>query len=606
MASYTLYPPIVDGSMPAFIAGKDSYCRVYFSLSKFNSSIDFKNAHVSIVKQSTGEKVVNPVDGDGMYRAAGIIIDMPVIAESIENNIYYVDIANSNLNTSSEKYTGWVPGISYKIQLRLSTVSYKDDNDQNYGQATWLNAYASEFSEWSTVCVVKPTCKPKITFTSIQDGVIKGNDLVGTYINEDVTEPLYNYQVSLYNSSNQLLNQSEWIIAPKNLNQSSIKYVFKYDLKVGDYIVKFDYYTLNGYHEVLTLPCSFVLDVQRTSAVILSTIENPHDFLIETNYKNIFSLTNLYDEEEEGRIGYCLDGIDPLDAVGEEEFTGRYFIRRTDSTTNFTIWEDIKIITKVKDNNAYRFKGEIYYDYTIKDGTFYKYGIQPEIIKTVGGEPRKERGILRAVTNPSIRDMNYSFLVGQHEQQLKLEFDNNITSYKINVTDSNNNTIGGVYPITRRVGNTNYKSFTVSGLISFNMDENFLFMPKVDIYNGYEEVQALYKQRELDQGKYNIAYEREFRENVLKFLSNGKVKLFKSASEGDLLVKLSDVSCSPNQQIGRLVYSFSATATEVAKYNIDNCLKYKITVLDEEGNRTNINLKEYPHSNVSPDTHEEV
>ena len=35
MASYVLYPPIVDGYMPSFVAGNSSYCRVYFSLSKF-------------------------------------------------------------------------------------------------------------------------------------------------------------------------------------------------------------------------------------------------------------------------------------------------------------------------------------------------------------------------------------------------------------------------------------------------------------------------------------------------------------------------------------------------------------------------------------------
>ena len=57
MASYVLYPPIVDGYMPSFVAGNNSYCRVYFSLSKFNSEADFENVQVSITKQTTGEKM---------------------------------------------------------------------------------------------------------------------------------------------------------------------------------------------------------------------------------------------------------------------------------------------------------------------------------------------------------------------------------------------------------------------------------------------------------------------------------------------------------------------------------------------------------------------
>ena len=42
MASLTLYPPIVESSMPAFIAKKDAVCRVYFSLSQFNTRNHFK------------------------------------------------------------------------------------------------------------------------------------------------------------------------------------------------------------------------------------------------------------------------------------------------------------------------------------------------------------------------------------------------------------------------------------------------------------------------------------------------------------------------------------------------------------------------------------
>ena len=39
---------------------------------------------------------------------------------------------------------------------------------------------------------------------------------------------------------------------------------------------------------------------------------------------------------------------------------------------------------------------------------------------------------------------------------------------------------------------------------------------------------------------------------------------------------LSNISITPNETLGRMVYSFSATATEVAAANIDNYVKYGI------------------------------
>jgi hypothetical protein len=57
---------------------------------------------------------------------------------------------------------------------------------------------------------------------------------------------------------------------------------------------------------------------------------------------------------------------------------------------------------------------------------------------------------------------------------------------------------------------------------------------------------------------------------------DGKVKLFRSPTEGNYLVRLTDVSFSPNQQLGRMIWTFSATANEIAANTIDNYYKYKI------------------------------
>ena len=70
--------------------------------------------------------------------------------------------------------------------------------------------------------------------------------------------------------------------------------------------------------------------------------------------------------------------------------------------------------------------------------------------------------------------------------------------------------------------------------------------------------------------------ERKYREKVMEWLTNGKPKLFRSPTEGNIIVVLSAVSFTPFQNSERMVYSFTATATEVAEYNLDNLIAYNL------------------------------
>jgi hypothetical protein len=60
----------------------------------------------------------------------------------------------------------------------------------------------------------------------------------------------------------------------------------------------------------------------------------------------------------------------------------------------------------------------------------------------------------------------------------------------------------------------------------------------------------------------------------LDWLNNGKPKLFRSAAEGNYIVRLMNVSLSPNDTLGRMLHTFTATAYEIAEYNYDNLKKY--------------------------------
>lgn len=79
----------------------------------------------------------------------------------------------------------------------------------------------------------------------------------------------------------------------------------------------------------------------------------------------------------------------------------------------------------------------------------------------------------------------------------------------------------------------------------------------------------------------NIFREKIFKLDVLDWLTNGETKLFRSPTEGNYLVRLMNVSLSPEDGTGRMLHSFNCTAYEVAECTHENMLKYGTLDLPE-------------------------
>jgi hypothetical protein len=60
----------------------------------------------------------------------------------------------------------------------------------------------------------------------------------------------------------------------------------------------------------------------------------------------------------------------------------------------------------------------------------------------------------------------------------------------------------------------------------------------------------------------------------LNWLNNGSIKLFKSSTEGNYLVRLFNVSLSPEEKVGRMLHSFSAVAYEIDKISPETLEQY--------------------------------
>ena len=76
-----------------------------------------------------------------------------------------------------------------------------------------------------------------------------------------------------------------------------------------------------------------------------------------------------------------------------------------------------------------------------------------------------------------------------------------------------------------------------------------------------------------DENRYK---ERQFREAVIAWLTNGEPKYFRSPTEGNHIIRLMNVSLTPNDTVGRLIYSFSATGYEIDDDTYSNLAKYRL------------------------------
>lgn len=205
------------------------------------------------------------------------------------------------------------------------------------------------------------------------------------------------------------------------------------------------------------------------------------------------------------------------------------------------------------------------------------------------------------------------FLVSKY-LQLRVAYNPSITNFAKKTSEQVVETLGSRYPFILRNGIMNYKTFQLSGVISaesndveidynwnpkgltinapeegfFGTEKNY-FVSKNDLYNGYNQYYTDFNRENGITRNTDFIYEREFRELVLDFLTDNTVKLFRSTPEGNVLVKLTNISLTPMTQLGRRIYSFAATAYEVDECSIDNYNSYDIQKLQIDLNGANKN-----------------
>ena len=269
MASRVLYPPVIPSYVPAFeVQEQSGQVTIPFSLSKFNVGDTFQNIQVAVMKQGNGVTIINNEDDDAQQAERRFRTNGKVII-----NVGYHTDPEDNNNKSFTLYAkdikgGQQIGCLYKVQIRLSNAVYTEGTDQ----AKQLDDNASNFSEWSTICVIKAIGKINLQIGSPFDVTPNTIDTdenlenVWKYENDtilfsgqiesvDPSEKLYSYNVKLYGISNEgietLLEDSGEILTNNYQDSNDFYYLIKQEFKTDNrYKIVFVYNTINEYQGV--------------------------------------------------------------------------------------------------------------------------------------------------------------------------------------------------------------------------------------------------------------------------------------------------------------------------------------------------------------------
>lgn len=564
-----LYPPYIEGTIPAFY--KDSRgtvtLTVPFSMNRavnVNEVVGFQ-AKVKTVQSNTYLLTLKTEE---------------IIEYDIEDKyeVYF--------KLSDEQEEALCVGEYYKVQL-----AYIDTE--------------GAVGYYSTVGVTKFTTRPLVKINKLTQYTTNAHDYIYTGLYrqyqidsetgqniKDTTEKEYSYQFIITDKEGNIIDDTGILIHNNEKDTEPYESIDEYNYYSDIpnnmiYYIQYIVYTNNN----LTVKSPKYKLTQKTSIPpeIQASIEATMNF-------------------DNGYVDVHLIG--DLDSEGHEIPTnGAFLITRACSDDHFSRWVEVFKFTLHGQQPSLK----LLRDFTVEQGKEYIYALQQYNDFGLYSE--------RLLSNTIMGDFEDIFLF-DGERQLKIKYNPKVSSFKTNILETKIDTIGMKYPFIFRNGKVAYKEFPISGLISYLGDEENLFITddELGLTEGYADVKRpatldlsvssddeeffwrfnnpnttayelreKYKKIEAIQDlmktakprttqlvDYNVSAERTFKLSVLEWLNDGKIKLFRSPSEGNYLVRLMNVSLTPEDRLSRMIHSFQATAYEMMEFSYDNMLKENI------------------------------
>lgn len=536
-----LFPPYMPSKQDGFVVNGEG--RVYFNLSPLNSIDQVEHLQLSLYRQDNNRNLLT----DRTYTSSGVSLNT-------RNSVLYYKKSEIKFSASKQMYYVVIPklktplipaGLVAKIQIRLGTQTLRFANGAVYDNSTgeemtevWNNTQINVLgmSEWSTISIIKTLSPFDSYIQNFNKGVVNNiNTTVYTFVgmtnlyNSNPKETIKSTRFVLFDFKGNQLEDSGAIIQP----ESQKLYNYHTFNKVLDpdttYQVLFEVSTSSGYTQ------SQLYDF----AVVLEDRDITYSIELNENYYGMSS--------EEISLTKTMVRLVVKDAAYSDENLkpNTYLIRRASSKDNFETWIDLaELRCAIGTSELYA----TYNDIMVESGITYKYTVQPKMLNTS-----------RLVVSDSVEATpvyEHTWLLGQNNAYLSIGFNLNLSNFKTVIKEAKIETIGSQYPFFVRNGDIKYREFSLSGLICQNMDAT----------------------NSLRIGEYENRHiqERMFRDSLHELLLDGRPKLFKSETEGLILVYLSNVSLTPNNVLGRMLYDFSMTATEIGRVDVDNLSEAEI------------------------------
>lgn len=559
-----LYPPIFKKAyMPAFIRNnntEEKCCKVFFSISVYNSLNEIATdlVQVSVQNQNTNYSALDLEK----YPSGIMLTSLKEKEDRKTDDRYYIEIGLGDLAQGNQ----FNPGEYYKVQIRFT--SSLEENGTTKDE-TWFNTNIANFSEWSQVVLVKGIETPRLQLRNFDNQVserefaLQDISLVGSVIfDTQDKEYLKKYRILLYDSSmTEILQDSKEKYSNIYSNPNQIYYKIKYNLKhEGKYVLKVQLQTNNLY------------EWEETYAFTMNLVQ--YTTLDSSNYH-----IQAQPDDRGGRVKVKVTSDQKPKQLGMN-----LIIRRSCSKDNFNVWEDVYTFL-AKSTEVVNLT---WYDMTIESGVWYKYSLQQRNLQGF-------RSNLIIYETPIMCVFQDIFLTTA-ANQLKIRFNPQVNNYSHVVAESLTQTIGSKYPFIRRNGNVNYRTFSLSGTITHFMDarQNTMHASPLDLYGtnefGGKSKYDQYNNRHNINVYNNSIYERDFREKVIDFLYKNDVKLYKSSTQGNMLVKLMNISFTPNNTLSRHIYDFTCTVQQIDEFTVDNCDKYNIQDKGQYSNETSVSI----------------
>lgn len=579
-----LYPPIIEGTIPAFC---NQTIVVPFTMNKSVSEKEVKGFKLKIKTVQSGYQ--------------------PFLTETIQ----MVD-----WNTDTSEVSFLLPGTLNIGQFYKIQIAYVDT--------------ANIIGHYSTVGIVKYTSDPIISILEPKNG----NTYEGIYSQEaindedirDYTEKVYSYNFTLKDTSgniletsgDQLHNSSEDVF----LYESRDSYTIKTDLEQDkmyylDYTVK----TINGL--VKSAQTKHIFQIGSIDSKLRTKLECNLDY--ENGYIDINLVKPDGVEIEESAVGsfYLLRASDEDDFNSWHEVL-KFVLRGQQPSRH--LWKDMTIKQGVKYKyaiqqfNTYKlrsnriesniveadFEHAFLYDgerqlkikYNPKISSF-KNTLLESKIDTIGSKhpfifrngnvKYKEfpiSGLISYLSDEN--DLFYPSSLAFNSDELYrfetinqkfIRIDNMITKaiYLKNKDSYYYKDEIGYIKWTDYVKNTLKRDPDDYNKIRSYLSEALgLIGPNKGISKIYQEKKVIndIRARTTNLTSDNIYLERNFKLEVLEWLTNGQPKIFRSPTEGNYIVRLMNVSLTPNDTLGRMIHTFNCTAYEVAENDYENLEKY--------------------------------